>query len=144
MLNRNSYSFLILLSGFLLCVPQALPAQFLTIARKIKSMKSAGNEVATVILDAGAGKVYQALIDTLLSKPKFRITVKEDSKKHVEFSEEGSTLSMQVDSLDVKLSQITVLAVSSGNSPPGATDAATRAIMSVCDKVGIHCSLKEP
>jgi hypothetical protein len=142
MINRSSFLRFVALTGLTLGISGQISAQFLTIARKIKSMKSDGKDVSTVILDAGAAKVYTALIDTLESQPKFRITAKDDIKKHVEFEGGGSSLSMQVDSLDVRLSQITVLAVASGDAPPASTDAAASAILGVCRKVGLYCTQK--
>jgi len=136
--------FMFLLVGIMIAVSQPLPAQFLTIARKIKSMKSDGKDVATVIIDAGAFKVFKAVTDTLTSDPKCEILQRDNTKKFVEFTHDAFSLSLQVDSLAAGLSQITVLAQHSENSQQKTTDVAASVILSVCHKMSIHCTLKEP
>ncbi len=133
-----------MLVGIMIIVSQPLPAQFLTIARKIKSMKSDGKDVATVIIDAGAFKVFKAVIDTITSDPKCKILQRDNAKKLVEFTHDSFSLSLQVDSLAAGLSQITVLAQHSENSQQKATDVAANVILSICHKMGINCTLKEP
>jgi hypothetical protein len=144
MLNRKFISLLfILFLGSLIILPQASTAQFITIARKIKSMNSGNNNVATVILDAGAARIYKAVIDTLSASPKTHITKRDNLKNHVEFTAGSNAVSLQVDSLDRGLSQITVLATQNESASTKATDAAVNAILSVSRKAGIKCTVKE-
>jgi hypothetical protein len=133
----------VLLSGLFFCLPQESSAQFVAIARKIKSMNSGGNDVATVILDAGAARVYKAVIDTLSASPKTRITKRDNPKRHVEFTIGSSDVSMQVDSLDKGLCQIMVLGKEDQNSSKNTTNSAVNAILSVSRKAGIKCSVKQ-
>jgi hypothetical protein len=130
--------------GFMVCLPQSLSAQFITIARKIKTIQNENKEGAKVILDAGASAVYRAIIDTLNSVSNIEISKKDNVKKLVEFSTGENAISMQVDSLATGLSQITVLAVQTGNSSRKPTEAAVNAILAVCHKIGINCTLQEP
>jgi hypothetical protein len=132
-----------LLAGLIMLMPVMASAQFVTIARKIKSMRSGGNEVATVILDASAGTVFKALSDTLFSLKDVTVTRRESGTRRVEFNKGGSAVSMQVDSLDRALSQITVLASGSNSDGQPVTDLAVRAILGVCKKVGKSCSVKD-
>ena len=81
--------------GFLIAIP--VHAQFVTIARKIKSMRTSQADVASVILEAKTFRVYKA-----------------------------------------------VSAVHSANAPKQPTDMAVEAIVTVCHKAGIKCTLDKP
>jgi hypothetical protein len=134
---------MLLITGIvvLYCVPAH--AQFITIARKIKGMHTSSADVATVILDAKTPGVYKAIIDTLTANPKFKITQRDNGRHLVEFTKETYKISMQVDSLDVNLSQITVSATSSDKEAPRSSSMAVDAIERVCQKLGIKCTVKD-
>ncbi|MCX6285061.1 MAG: hypothetical protein NTW31_12600 [Bacteroidetes bacterium] len=116
-------------------------AQFITIARKIKSMHSGSTDVATVILDAKTFKVYGAVIDTLTTNAKFKISQRDNTRRFVEFTTGTYKVSMQVDSLAVGLSQITVSSAHVDNSAKQTTDIAVDVILTVCRKLGVKCTL---
>ncbi len=139
-------SFFFLIFGLMVCFSSPLPAQILTIVRKVKSMHSddGNKDVATVILDAGASNVYRAAMDTLQAVPKIRITKTEKNRRYVEFSNETNSISIQVDSMAVQLSQITVLATHGGNSTKKASDMAVNTILGICHKAGIKCTVTTP
>jgi hypothetical protein len=130
-----------LLIGFVFLVSVPVHGQFITIARKVKSMLTSQTDVATVLIDARTFKVYKAVIDTVTSDPAFTITKRDNAKRFVEFTHENYTVSMQVDSLAVGLSQITVSAAHSDNTQKQVTDVAVDAIFRVCKKVGIKCTI---
>jgi hypothetical protein len=142
-MSKSKFYFIYLLTGLMVCASQPLPAQFLTIARKIKNMKNGDKDVATVILDAGAARVYRAMTDTLSADKRIKISQMDNSKKLVEFSKGTTSFSMQVDSLSAGFSQITVLAVHVENSSGKKTDAAVNAILAVSKKAGIKCEVKD-
>lgn len=138
-MNQNRYTLLMIGFGFLIAIP--VHAQFVTIARKIKSMRTSQADVASVILEAKTFRVYKAVIDTLAIDPKVKITTRNDAKRFVEFNNATASISLQVDSLEAGLSQITVSAVHSANAPKQPTDMAVEAIVTVCHKAGIKCTL---
>jgi hypothetical protein len=139
MTTCKRYSFL-LITGLVLLISLPVQSQFITIGRKIKSMRTSTTDVATVIIDAGTFRVYQAVIDTLTSDPKIEVTRRDNSERFVEFKHGTNTVSMKVDSLANGISQITVSAAHSTNAPKQTTDMAVDAIIRVCDKVGIKCT----
>jgi hypothetical protein len=118
-----------------------IQAQFVTIARKIKSMRTSETDIATVIIDAKTYRVYRAVIDTLTSNPKFTINSRDDAKRFVEFTTGPNKVSMQIDSLAIDLCQITVSAKHSENATKQSTSIAVEAVLRVCDKVGVKCTL---
>jgi hypothetical protein len=143
MINFKRYSLLVVI-GFVLLVSTPGHSQFISIARKIKSMHTSEMDVATVILDARTFKVYQTILDTLTSNKNFEITSRDNAKRLVEFKKQSQKVSMQVDSLDNGLSQITVASLHSDNSAKQTTTVAVDAILKVCQAVGIKCTLEKP
>ncbi len=130
-----------LMIGFISLMSTPIQAQFVTLARKIKSMRTSQSDIATVIIDAKTFRVYKAVLDTLTSDPKFAINSRDDTKHFVEFTVGTNKVSMQIDSLSVDLSQITVAANHAENAPKQAKDLAVEAIVRVCSKVGVKCTL---
>lgn len=134
---------LLLLTGLIVLITAPADAQWVTIARKVKSMRTGTTDIAHVIIDAGTTNVYRAVIDTLTSNPKVDITLRDDKKRQVQFNNELYIVAIQVDSLGTKLSQITVAAASSGIVSQPKTDIAVKTIFGVCKKAGIKCELEE-
>jgi hypothetical protein len=132
----------LLMFGFILTLAFSSQAQWVTLARKVKSMRTGGTDVATVIIEAGATKVYRAVIDTLTTDPKFGVISRDDGKKYIEFSKEPYLLAIRVDSLANNLAQIIVASNVTGPPPKKPTDMAVDAIFRVCNKVGVKCTLE--
>ncbi len=143
MMSKFSLFFLIILTGVIISVSAPVQAQFITIARKIKTMRTGQADIATVIIDARTFRVYQAVIDTLKSNPKFLISHRNDADNSVEFGIKTYTITMKVDSLANGLTQITVSSVPPGDSKKQATNMAVEAIQGVCQKAGIKCTLEK-
>ena len=106
-------------------------------------MHTSQADVATVLLDARTFRVYSTIIDTLTTDKKFKISNRDDAKRFVEFSNQAFKVSLQVDSLENKLAQITVTSMHSDNAAKQPTDIAVEAILNVCRMAGINCSLPE-
>ena len=104
-------------------------------------MRTSQTDIASVLIEAKTYRVYQAVIDTLISDTKFEITNRDNAKRLVEFTKGKNKVSIQIDSLANGLSQITVAANHSDNAPKQATDIAVEAIIKVCNKIGIKCTL---
>jgi hypothetical protein len=137
----SAFRSLIILIGLLFLASLTVDAQWVTIARKVKSLRTGDTDIANVIIDAGTANVYKAAIDTLTSNPKVRFTSRDNAKRLVQFSNEMYSVSMQVDSLAAGLCQVTVAAESTGIPPRSETDAAVNVIFGVCHKAGIKCVL---
>jgi hypothetical protein len=142
-MSRSKKNLILILFGFMICCPLPASAQFVTIARKIKSKLSDGKDVASVILDAGASNVYKAVTDTLTSDNRCKILKRDDVKKFVEFTHDSYSLTLQVDSLAAGLSQITAVTENSRNSSGNTADAAVQAVLRVCKMVGTKCTLRD-
>jgi hypothetical protein len=142
-MKRSSVFFFLLMTMVIISVSAPVQAQFVTIARKIKTLRTGQSDIATVIIDARTFLVYQAVIDTLKSNPKFQITHRNNAENSVEFNIQTYTVTMKVDSLANGLSQITVSAAPPGDSGKQATNMAVEAILGVCNKAGIKCTFDQ-
>lgn len=129
---------------FLVFLSVAGQSQFIAIARKIKSMSAGKTDVATVILDAGAASVFRAMTDTLSSDPKFSDIQPDPVRRMVKFSKGNCSITMKVDSIAEGASQITVAAENPPDTQPGQADLAVDAILRVCHKAGIKCTVDKP
>ena len=139
MKSYKLYSLLLLICCSFLFSSTA-SAQFITIARKMKSKLSGSTDVATVTLDVKTNKVYGAVIDTLTSNKKFVIAKRDDAKRFVGFTTGAYKVSMQVDSVAASKSKMTVSAAHSDDSEKQAVDIAVNAVMAVCKKLGLPCT----
>jgi hypothetical protein len=135
--------FILLLAGFMVFSMEPVSAQFVTLARKIKAKRSEGKDIASVILEAGSSKVYKAVTDTLTADARCTILKRDDARKFVQFTHDAYSLTMRVDSLASGVSQITVEAENQKDPSQKPTDAAVKAVLAVCKKVGMKCTLKE-
>jgi len=140
MKNLKKYSLLIML-GFVILGAMPARAQFVTLARKIKSMRTPETDIATVLLDAKPFRVYQAVIDTLTSNHKYQVISRDNAKRNLEFSIQTWKISMQVDSLATALTQITVASKHSDSSGKTTTDMAVEALIRICNMAGIKCTI---
>jgi hypothetical protein len=133
-----------LLIGFIFLASVPVHSQFVTIARKIKSMHSTKADVATVLIDAKTYRVYKAVTDTLTRNKKFVVTRIDNAQRQVEFTRGKADVTLKVDSLADGLSQITVSAAHVDDAEKQTTDYAVEAILGVCNKIGIKCTLDKP
>jgi hypothetical protein len=133
---------LIITCIFLLtCLP--VSSQFVTLARKIKSKHTATSVESSVVLDAHTNKVYQAVIDTVSTSAKIKVFQRDDSKRLIEFTNGLCTLTMKVDSLDKKLTRISVTSPVKDETSFKAEQMTVKTILAVCTKLGIKCTIEE-
>ncbi|MCX6280448.1 MAG: hypothetical protein NTU51_00615 [Bacteroidetes bacterium] len=117
-------------------------AQFIALARKIKSSHTQNAAISVVVLDAKTSKVYRAMTDTVTTAPKIKMTGRDDAKKAVSFTTGTAQVKMKVDSLDRALCQITVSATDSVQPSTKTMELTVNAIQGVCKKLGIKCSVE--
>lgn len=109
---------------------------------EMKGSQQPGYDVATVLLEARADKVYSTAVNVMQANKDWTITRKDDKSRSLEFSDGKRTAGVQVSTLDEQLSQL--LIVSSVTS--GKTDAISlvlNGVLRVCKEMGVHCELAE-
>lgn len=101
--------------------------------------KQSGYDVATVILDANADKVFRTAVDALRKNPALTIVTEDHAARKVEFSNGQRQAGITVTALGDKLSQLLVAStVLPGES--SATSIVVDGVLRVCAQMKVHCS----
>jgi len=109
---------------------------------EMKGSQQPGYDVATVLLEARADKIYSTAVNVLQANKDWTITQKDDKSRSVEFSDGKRTAGMQVSSLDDNLSQLLIVStVTSGKTDT--TSLVLKGVLRVCKEMGVHCQLAD-
>jgi len=109
---------------------------------EMKGSQQPGYDVATVLLEARADKVYSTAVQMLQANKDWTITRREDKSRSVEFSDGKRTAGMRVSSLDDDLSQLLIVStVTSGKTDT--TSLVLKGVLRVCKEMGVHCQLAD-
>jgi len=109
---------------------------------EMKGSQQPGYDVATVLLEARAEKVYSTAVNVLQANKDWTITKKDDKSRSLEFSDGKRTAGMQVSFLDEHLSQLLIVsAVTSGKTDT--TSLVLNGVLRVCKEMGVHCQLAD-
>lgn len=109
---------------------------------EMKGSQQAGYDVATVLLEARADKVYSTAVNVMQANKDWTITRKDDKSRSLEFSDGKRTAGVQVSTLDEQLSQLLIVSsVTSGKTD--ATSLVLNGVLRVCKEMGVHCQLAE-
>jgi len=106
----------------------------------MKGSQQPGYDVATVLLEARAEKVYSTAVMMLQAHKEWKITQKDDKSRTVEFSDGRLTAGMQVSPLEENLTQLIV----ASTGTPGKTDPTSlvvNGVLRVCKEMAVHCQL---
>jgi len=135
----------------LLCYTSVAEAQWVLLGRKalgvINSLSSQGRQkegqsydVATVLLEADADKVYGTAVDLVKGNPNLTINYREDAGREIEFTDGKSLVGLKVSKLEDHLSQLLISSVVTSGKP-GGTSFLVEKIFQVCEKMGVQCML---
>ena len=135
----------------LLCYTSVAEAQWVFLGRKalgvINSLTSQGREkegqgydVAAVLLEADADKVYSTAVDLLKGNPNVTINYREDAGRVIDFTDGKLLVGMKVSKLEDHLSQLLISSVVTSGKP-GGTSFVVEKVIQVCEKMGVHCTL---
>jgi len=135
----------------LLCYTSVAEAQWVLLGRKalgvINTLSSQGREkagqgydVATVLLEADADKVYSTAIDLLKGNPNVTINYREDAGRVIDFTDGKLLVGMKVSKLEDHLSQLLISSVVTSGKP-GGTSFVVEKVIQVCEKMGVQCML---
>ena len=98
-----------------------------------------GYDVATVMLDAPAGRVYDAALKLARQNQSIRITRADATQRRIDIAEGDRTASLSVSMLSDNLSQL-VLASAAGHGEPSPTARRLERVMQVCRQMGKTCT----
>ncbi len=135
----------------LFCYTGVAQAQWVFLGRKalgvVNRLTSQGHEkqeqgfdVASVLLEANAEKVYSTAVDLLKANPNVTIHYREDAGRQIEFTDGRILAGMKVSRLDDNLSQLLISSTITPGRPSGTSFVVDR-VFKVCEKMGVHCTL---
>jgi hypothetical protein len=147
---RSTYAAAVI--AVLLTMTLASQAQWVAVARAVSGriqqmqQKSAngpgGYDVATVVIEAPAQKVYDTAIQRLQAHAAQVKIIKQDAKKReVAFTNGAQTASLQANALGDKLTQL-VVASTLDLTEPSATSFVVKSIQNVCAELKVECTLE--
>ena len=127
-------------------------AQWVAVARavsgRIQQMQQqsadgkGGYDVATVVIEAPAQKVYETALQRLQAHAAtVKVIKKDDKKREVAFTNGIQTASLQANFLGDKLTQL-VVASTLDASQPSATSLVVQSIENVCSELKVTCTLQ--
>lgn len=140
------------LLALVLVVASTASAQWVAVARAVSGriqqmeQKSAdgkgGYDVATVVIEAPAQKVYEVALQRLQAHAAVITVVKmDDKKREVAFTNGVQTASLQANPLGEKLTQL-VVASTLDLSQKSATSLVVQSIQNVCTELKVECTLQ--
>jgi hypothetical protein len=137
---------------FLAIATLAAQAQWVAIARhvsgRIQQMSQAnangpgGYDVATVVIEAPAQKVYETAMQRLQAHAaQVKVINHDDRRREVAFTDGTQTASLQANILGDKLTQL-VVASTLAPSGPSAASLVVKSIQNVCTELKVECVLQ--
>lgn len=112
------------------------------VRRMTGSSGSQGYDVATVVLEAPADRVYQTAIKTLEQRPDVTITKQDSKNGKIQFRKGDLVAGLQVSSLGDKLSQLVIASGVPDPGQPSATSLVVERVLSICQEMKVECSLQ--
>jgi len=107
---------------------------------EMKGSEQPGYDVATVLLEAPADKVYNTAVNVLEASKDWKITQKNDKSRSLEFSDGKRTAGAQVSFLDDHLTQLLIVSTVT-SSKADTTSFVMNGVLRVCKEMGVHCQL---
>jgi hypothetical protein len=105
-----------------------------------RSKDGSGFDVATVVLEAPADKVYQTAIKNLSARTDLKISKQHAKKRLVQFTNGAQVASLQATPLGEKLTQL-VIASNLTPTRPDATSLVVQGVLKVCKEMNVECTL---
>lgn len=99
-----------------------------------------GYDVATVVLEANADKVYDTALKSLQARTDLTVTSNDAKKREIKFSKGDQVASMQATPLGDKLCQLVVASNLTG-AQPDATSVVVQGVLKVCDQMHVICTM---
>jgi hypothetical protein len=109
---------------------------------EMKGSQQPGYDIATVLLEARANKVYSTAVNILQARKDLRITQKDDKSRSLEFTDGTRVARIQVNSLDEHLSQLLIVSVVT-SPKTDTTSFVLNGVLRVCKEMGVHCQLAD-
>lgn len=133
----------------LLLIATSASAQWVMVGRAVsgrvqqmshKPANGPGYDVATVVLEAKADKVYTTALSSLKAHPGITVTKNNDQQRKIEFTNGQQYASLQATPLGDKITQL-LIASTLTSSEPSATSLVVQGVMKVCAELKVECKV---
>jgi hypothetical protein len=141
----------VVIAGLLLSATGVTEAQWVLLGRKavgvVRSLSQPhdgdrpGYDVATVVLDVDAEKVYRAVLAHLQANPAVAISAEDAPNLTVRFAAERQQGEIQVTPLREGYSELLVAASGAPAGAPSGTSTIVDGVLRVCEKVQVKCTV---
>lgn len=137
------------LSLLLLLASVPAHAQWVMVARAVagrveqmtnKPSGGPGYDVATVVLEAPAEKVYSTALGALKTHAGITVTKSDDKKHLIDFTNGVQVASMKATPLGDKLTQLVIASTLTSDSPSAAS-LVVQGVMHVCKDMNVECTV---
>ena len=105
-----------------------------------RSKDGGGYDVATVVLEANADKVYETAIKNLSARTDVKITSKDARRRIVQYTNGAHVAGMQATPLGEKLTQLVIASILPGTQPD-ATSLVVQGVLKVCKEMNVDCTV---
>ena len=148
MRKPTTMALVLLFFGVALCTANA-NGQWVMVARAVsgqiqqmshKGDNGNGYDVATVVLEANADKVYSTALSALKSHPGITVTKNDAKKRRIDFTNGTQDASLQATSLGEKLSQLMIASNLTGEQPTP-TSLVLQGVLKVCKEMNVNCTV---
>ena len=125
-------------------------AQWVMVARAVsgqvqqlshKSSDGNGYDVATVVLEANADKVYSTALSALKTHAGITVTKTDTQKRRIDFTNGTAYASLQATPLGDKLSQLMIASNLTG-AQPTETSLVLQGVLKVCKEMNVNCTVE--
>jgi hypothetical protein len=103
---------------------------------------SGGYDVATVMLEANADKVYSTALASLKAHEGIKVTKSDAKRRLIEFTNGTQYASLQAMPFSDKLSQLIIASTLNG-AQPDATSLVLQGVLRVCKEMNVKCTAGE-
>ena len=148
-MSPNRWSTTVVIGVFLLFTT-SVQAQWVLAARAAKNRinrmtqgsGSGGYDVATVVLEADPGKVYDKTIERLKTHPELKITKEDKPTGTIQIQKGNQVAGFQIYALGDKVTQMVVASGVGQSGEPDGTSMVVQSIMNVCAEFNVKCTLQ--
>lgn len=129
-----------------LLASSAALAQWVMIGRKsmgvIQNLRSEHSDVASVLLESPANKVYSTTLAQLRARQGVRITASDEATRAVDFTSGRLAAKMQVSRVEENVSML-LISSPGGIRRSGSTTTVVDEVLRVCQEMGVSCRLAD-
>jgi hypothetical protein len=101
---------------------------------------TAGFDVATVMIQADARKIYATALKTIQGQPQLHITRQDDAQLSLDVTNGKEGVGLRVSQINTTVAQL-LIAANMPNTPPGEMSVVLSSVMRICKEMNVKCTV---